>query len=146
VDETFGTWRLSCTRDAMTDKAKCTLESESHGRGVFGETTLHFFIYSANKNAAPAIVLNIPVMTLLHGVVYRLDGQDAKKLLCTEVSGDNCLIQGAPRTACIDGMAAASHMVVRVFDFSGDPFDFDFDVRNFRKAMIEFNAVAATYL
>jgi len=146
VDKSFGAWHLTCDRDAMTDKANCSLRSDSQGRGVFGPTTLHFFINSANKNAAPAIVLNIPIMVLRHGVVYRLDSRDAQSVACTNVSGDNCLVQGQARTDWINGMAASQEMVVRVYDFSKDPFDFHFDVKNFREAMVEFNAVVAKYL
>lgn len=144
----YGSWRVACTKDAMSDMVECLVGSVAPGnRSILGGDNIKVWFWSTNRNAKPALTIEMPYLIMpQRGVTIRSDSNQPRTFNCTTIQKQQCTIQGTDRDWLLNDWRSASKVVARGYTFSETGPDYTLDMGGFNEAFSDFTGVVARYL
>lgn len=144
-----GAWRVVCIKDAINDNDReCLVGSVGRGnRSVIGGDDAKIYVWSKDKNANPAINIEVPYQLMLErGLTIRADDHPPINLACTAIERQTCIIKGGDCNRLLNEWRNAKRVVVRGYSFSETGPDYFFDMSGFDDGFRDFLATTKKYL
>jgi len=134
----FGKFVVACAQDVMTRQRVCILATSSSGPGPLAPTALQLVIYSAHKGASAVKITNSQFGWLVTPIIFKFGSNDPMQVQCDHSRGDDCFFDGASRKIIFTGLENSDHVRIRLIAVSKQPYDFVYDLSEYRQAEQDF--------